>query len=222
MVKADEIQAIIDVLPNIFINFVPGYIYIQVHRYVFNIKGGEIKNNIFEYIMLSFIINSIAIFLLNIFNYFCKTNFSMIMKSVQLIIYILTITLSYLVSILLKSEYWSKKMIQLGINRNNSSNVFRELIDYEKGTWVKIYMNKEKIVYDGALIKFDFKGKYEESFIILENYETYEYGDSGLHKKMFIDKGSINSHVAIKVSEISRLEVTYESTSKKISKKSVS
>lgn len=217
-VNAEQIQQLINVLPNIFIYIVPGFIFIQIYNYVLNLKGKEIKNYILEYIMTSFIINSISQTLLSTINYFWKTTYALTHNIVQVVICLLSLISAYIIARIMKSEKWTEIMMKVKINRNNSSNIISDLIDYEYGAWVRVYLNNEKIIYDGALIKFDYRESYNDSFIVLEKYITYKYAKNELYNSLFNKEEHSNEHVAIKVSEINRIEVTYHENSKKIIK----
>lgn len=219
MIKADEVEALINLLPNLFIYIVPGVIFIQVYDYAFNSKSKEFKNYILNYVITSFIIDSVALTVLNIVNYYCKTSYNLTNYYVQSILCFISLISAYVIAIIMKSEMWTKLMIKLCINRNNSSNIFSDIIDYDYGTWVRVYLSNEKIIYDGALIKSHCKDSYNDSFIILEQYETYEYGKSELYKELFNNNGNSTQHVAIKVSEINRIEITYDQKSNKLMKK---
>lgn len=219
MIKAEEVQALINLLPNIFIYIVPGFIFIEVYDYAFNSKKKELKNYILDYIMASFILNSFSLTILGIINFYRQTSYDLMNYYIQSIICTISLVSAYIIARIMKSQMWTKTMVTLSINRNNSSNIFSDLIDYEYGTWVRVYLNNEKIIYDGALIKFHCKDSYNESFIVLEEYITYEYGKNELYKALFKNKGNNNEHVAIKVSEISRIEATYSTNSSKLIKK---
>ncbi|NFL87488.1 hypothetical protein FDB24_14800 [Clostridium botulinum] len=219
MINAEEVQALINLLPNLFIYIVPGFIFIEVYDYVFNSKRKELKNYILDYVIASFIINSMVLTVLSIINSYWQTSYDLTNYYIQSIICFVSLVLAYFIAKIMKSEIWTNIMINLGINRNNASNIFSDIIDYEYGTWVRVYLNNEKIVYDGALIKFHYKDSYNDSLIVLEQYETYEYGKNELDKSLFNNNGKPTQHVAIKVSEISRIEVTYNQKSAKLFKK---
>lgn len=221
MIKADEVQALINLLPNLFIYIVPGFIFIEVYDYAFNSKRKELKNYILDYVIASFIIDSAALTILNIINFYQKTSYDLTNYYIQLIICFISLIFAYFIAIVMKSEIWTKIMVKLCINRNNSSNIFSDIIDYDYGTWVRVYLSNEKIIYDGALIKFHYNDSYNDSFIILEEYEAYEYGKTELYESMFNNNGNCTQHVAIKVSEINRIEVTYNPKSNKLLKRRI-
>ena len=181
----EDIKKLIDLLPDIFMYIVPGYIFIKVHNYIVNSKTKEIKNYIMEYIITSFIINIIFEYILKAINILCKTNYDMKRSGDKLIICIATIFISYIVSMIFISEWWTGLMNKIGINRSNSSNILSEINDTQYGTYIRAFLSNEKIIYDGYLIKFHCDKSYSDSFFILQNYIVYDYGKNDNYKYMY-------------------------------------
>lgn len=210
----DDVVKLINILPNIVIYVAPGFIFIQVFNYIMDIRGKDLKNSIMEYILSSYIIIAIIKFICNKFHY----EVNIYENTIQVTICVITILLSYIIAILLKSQIWTTFMRFIIVNKSNSTNIFHDIIDSNLGTWVRVYIPSEKLIYDGAFIKFDYKGSYQDSFIVLSNYCTYRYGDGNIDEDILNDNPSPLEHVAIKVSEISRIEATYAAKSKKVLK----
>lgn len=212
--NAEEISKLINVLPNIIIYIVPGFIFIQTYNYILNLKGKELKNSLLDYILSSFLIITLIQFIYHKLNY----SFDIYGNTNKVIICIISLFSSYFTTMFLKSEIWIFFMKFICVNRSNSSNIFNDIIDHEYGTWVRVYLTSEKIIYDGAFIKFEYKGSYQDSFVILADYKTYRYGESHIDDDWFQEQSSELQHVAIKVSDINRIEATYSERSKKVIK----
>lgn len=208
----EKIQKLIQILPSIFINIAPGFIFIKTYNYIFNIKGKSIKDSLLDYIICSFIINLI---IQSIFLCFDR-RLVMTNGMAQFCICIMSLILAYIVSMTLQSNKWICVMEILKINRSNASNIFDEIIDLECGTWIRAYIPSENIIYDGALVKFEYKDSYDDSFIILDSYESYLYGESKINTNRLINDGEGRDHVVLKMREISRIEIEYDEASKKI------
>ncbi|MGN9160060.1 hypothetical protein [Clostridium sulfidigenes] len=208
----EKIQKLIEILPGIFINIAPGFIFIKTYNYIFNIKGKSIKDSLLDYIVCSFIINLI------IQSIFVCFNRRLVMTNgiAQFFICIMSLILAYIVSMALQSKKWLCIMEILNINRSNASNIFDEIIDLEFGTWIRAYIPSENIIYDGAFVKFEYKDSYDDSFIILDSYESYLYGESRINSNRLINDGEERDQVVLKMCEISRIEIEYDEASKKI------
>lgn len=209
---AEEIKQLIEFLPNIIMYIIPGYIFIKVYRYILDVKSESLRNAVIEYVLGSYII----ILFCKLVYYVFRLHFDINANGCKIIICFISLVSGYLISRLIQTQMWISFMKFMCINKSNSSNIFRDIIDNEYGTWVRIYLPSEKIIYDGAFIKFEYKGTYQESFIILSDFCTYSYGNGQVDKDWFTDESSGLSHVAIKVSEISRIEITYSPNSKKV------
>ncbi len=66
-----------------------------------------------------------------------------------------------------KSKKFKKLREFLGVNRTINNNIFNDVIDKVDGTWARIYLKDEKVVYYGAIVLFDKKDKYDEEDIVL-------------------------------------------------------
>lgn len=212
--NAEEITKLINILPNVIIYIVPGFIFIQVYNYIMNLKGKDLKSYLMEYILSSYLIIITIKFVCFIFDY----DFNTYDNINQIVICIISLFLSYIIAIFLKSEAWIIFMNFVYVNRSNSSNIFNDIIDNDLGTWVRVYIASEKLIYDGAFIKFEYKGSYQESFIVLADYITYKYGDGNVDNDWLKENSDKLEHVAIKVSDINRIEATYSENSKKLIK----
>lgn len=221
----EKISDFIKILPSIIMYIVPGYIYIQIYNYVFNLKVKEIKSYLYEYIIASFIINNISNIALGIINYKFNKNYEISEANVQLTICCCTLFFGYLTARLLKCHFWNVIMGCLDINRNNMPNIFADMIDYDGSTFVSAYLPSEKLRYDGYLLKFHYNGSYNESFITLCEYTVCKYGlsevdDNNLNYYKSCEGERKREYIYLKISQIDRLEVIYSDGSKKLIKKS--
>lgn len=209
MINPQYVNEFIKALPNIFIYIVPGYLFIQVFNYVLNWKTKDLTKNILGYIIASFIICSLTEYILSL-----KYNEVIItLPNVILSILAASILSGYIFALFFRSDLYDVFRKFLKINRTINSNIFYDIID-RTGTWARVYLKDEKIVYFGSIRMFEQKEKYNDGFLVLNNYTTYCYGESTVYQKRLPKEEKSNSFVSIKVSEISRIETIYNENSK--------
>ncbi|HHD2802808.1 hypothetical protein [Clostridium perfringens] len=201
-----DIKELINILPSIFIFIVPGYLYFSFFNYVLNWKEKTFKNNIFEYVIFSYILYSISYFVLNIFY---KNKVIMDLPEVTIGILLSSCVLGYIIGRFVQSKAYTKVRKRLKINRTINNNIFYDIVDRTKGTWARVYLKDEKLVYYGAIVLFEKKDKYEDGFIVLNNYYAYKYGEASIYENTLPEEERENYFVTIKVSEISRIETIY-------------
>ena len=88
-----------------------------------------------------------------------------------------------------------------------------DVIDKTDGTWARVYLKNEKVVYYGAVVLFDKKDKYEDGVIVLNQYYVYKYGTSELSDATLPSEEKRNYLVTIKINEVSRIETIYKENS---------
>lgn len=212
--KAEDILNIIDILPKLIIYFLPGFVFIKAIQYQFPSKKEENKSAYIYYIVLSFILISIGRIGSKKF-----LGYEDIYTSEFTIgIMILSIGLGYLIGQFLKSEKSIDILRKLNIYRTNSSSIFADIKDAGNGTWIKVYLNNEDIVYSGALKEFENSYDYDNTFIILSEYISYVSKKSKLDKRLLVENREKTKWVAIRVKDISRIEIEYYEKSKKVTR----
>lgn len=212
--STDEISKLINELPNIIMYILPGYIGIQMYNYILNVKGKELRNSIMEYVLSSFLIITIVEWIYNYLDY----NFSLVDTSTKLIICIISFVGSYILTMIFRTTLFIGIIRFLGINRNNAPNILSDIHDYAYGTWLRVYIASEKIIYDGKMCKFEHKGSYQDSFLVISDYETYRYGETTVDDSWYTKDVNELTHLIIKLSDISRIEATYDVRSEKLIK----
>lgn len=216
MINSDYIKNFIDILPTIFIYIVPGYICNVSFNYVLNKKNEDLNKNILENIVLSYIICSIISFILSFFYDTVMLN----LINVTFSILCFSLILGFISAKFLQSKKYIWLRNKLNIKRTISSFILDDLNDRKNGTWVKLYLKNELLVYYGALVGYDVKEKYDDGFIILNFYTVYKYGNtsSELIESEFSNEEEENYFTAIKISEISRIEFIYDNNSEVLEK----
>lgn len=124
---------------------------------------------------------------------------------------IFSIVISYICSIFIQSELSSKALKKIKISRSLKTDIMSEIVDFESGMWIKVFLSTEQLIYLGKLRRFEKIG--ENSYdIVLSNFILYNYsGDELLNNEDFITEW-----VFINVKENYRIELSYNENSKKI------
>lgn len=211
----ENIKGYIEIIPMLFLYIVPGYLFFRVFNFVLNKKNEKLTQNIVEYIICSYVIMSIVRFILGLFFN------GVVIELPEVIVSILLLSgiLGYIGSRLILSDWFSGKILnKLNISRTINNNIFEEYFNDKKGLWVKIYLKDDKLVYYGAIVGFDVKEKYEDGYIIINQYEVYKYDKSTIYDSTLDIKCKINNLAFIKVINISRIEARYAEDSKLLTK----
>lgn len=206
----DNIRGYIEIIPMLFLYIVPGYLFFRVFNFILNKKNEKLTQNIIEYIICSYVIVSIVRFILSLIYK------EVVIELPEIIISILLLSgiLGYIGGRLILSDFFSRNILnKLNISRTINNNIFEQYFSDKKGLWVKIYLKDDKLVYYGAIVGFDVKEKYEEGYIVINQYEVYKYDKSSIYESTLDTKSKVNNLAIIKVMDISRIEAKYSADS---------
>lgn len=209
----DNIMKIIDMIPNLTIYFLPGFLFFRIIQYQLSYKHIEKKSEYICYVVTS----SIFIKLAEYISIKVTGQADIYSGEFCLGLIIISILLGYFVGQFLNRPISTEILKKLRIYRTNGASVFADIKDIENGTWVCIYLNNTPIVYDGALREIEYANSYDETFVILSNYITYPYMKRcNLHKELYREEREDHRWVALRVKDVSRIEISYSENSKKI------
>ncbi|AEB77333.1 hypothetical protein IRP63_14555 (plasmid) [Clostridium botulinum] len=207
MVDFLKIKDFISILPILIIYILPGYVFISIKDFIVNKKKEEDKNLILKCIVISYIIINFEYLISSLFKKVIDVSSP---KSIILTL-IFSIVISYICSIFIQSELSSKALKKIKISRSLKTDIMSEIVDFESGMWIKVFLSTEQLIYLGKLRRFEKIG--ENSYdIVLSNFILYNYsGDELLNNEDFITEW-----VFINVKENYRIELSYNENSKKI------
>ncbi|BAE47819.1 hypothetical protein G8S49_05890 [Clostridium botulinum C] len=207
MVDFLKIKDLISILPILIIYILPGYVFISIKDFIVNKKKEEDKNLILKCIVISYIIINFEYLISSLFKKVIDVSSP---KSIILTL-IFSIVISYICSIFIQSELSSKALKKIKISRSLKTDIMSEIVDFESGMWIKVFLSTEQLIYLGKLRRFEKIG--ENSYnIVLSNFILYNYsGDELLNNEDFITEW-----VFINVKENYRIELSYNENSKKI------
>lgn len=204
-----KIKDVINVVPLLAIYVVPGYIFLYVKTFMSSNKKNEDKNIILKSIIISYIIINAENAILSI-SVGIRLDIS---SSIFILITVCIAAISaYLMTLFSLSEYCNSLMKKSKINKSIKPDILTELSDLQYGVWLRVYIQSEKVIYQGKLRKYEKLSDDGQYQILLSNYQSYSYDD----KEYENNYGDNTRWVLLNVKENYRIEVFYDSRSKKI------
>ena len=97
----------------------------------------------------------------------------------------------------------------LGISITLTDSTLDEIIDFENGSYLYVYVNTDEIVYHGTLSRIDGPND-KTNYLLLNEFEVYNYNGSQIET---IDTEN-PKYVLIDLDSVSRIEIYYSEDSK--------
>lgn len=204
----EQIKNIIILLPDIFLYFVPGAIFLSLFYFICSKENNKETENyfVFKSIMISFIIISLLKVVAKIIRLFYK--FQITSTEKMIIAIITSALLAYFVSRYYNSKHFKSAVKKIGINKSLYNNIWNDVVDFERGMWLRVYLPSEGVVYNGKLRKYEEKA--ENYFLFLSNYQSWNYGDYNYIE----DNENDDAYwVALNTKDIGRIEILFEDDS---------
>jgi len=155
-------------------------------------------------IIISFIITSIV----KIFDGLIFSRHSLWLVSEIIICIIIACISAFLIYRLLEFKAFSK-LIENVTRKSINSDVWRDIIDHDKGTALKIYLKNQAVSYTGKLWVREEKGN--DSWIVIVDYICNYIDDNKEFNGIEFFKSTA---VAINLREVERIELFYEKDTK--------
>lgn len=201
----EEILLIIDNLPKIYNYIVPGYLYLQIYYFICSKKTDDYKYFIFKCIAISFLFNT----LIDVIEKLLKIQ--LLPVEFSILETVIAVVTSFYLSRFNESVFFNDTLLQwMKIKKTASSNVWKDIFDFDKGMIVKVFISSEKITYQGKLVLVEDKEDNPE--ILITNYICRNYqGDL-----IYDFREENNRSVALNIKDVSRIEMVYSKNSVKI------
>ena len=130
-------------------------------------------------------------------------------EAVKILIYILTGCILPFVVICIQKSKVLKELLYHTNNKSVNSDIFEDIIDYNKATMMKVYIKNSEVYYIGTFKYREEKGL--DSYIVLINYASL---NKETVKTVFKpSKEGLKSVVAINLQDIERIEIIYDDES---------
>lgn len=207
MIDLLKIKDLISLIPLLIIYILPGYVFISIKDFIINKKKSEDKNFVLKCIVISYIIINFEILVLN------KFKISIDISSSKCIIatFCFSLLIGYIYSIFIQSQPCDKFLKKIKISRSLKTDILTDIVDFQLGMWLRVFLSSEKLIYVGKLRKFE-KVSENSYGIVLSNFILYGY--SG--KELVNNSENNFEWVFVNVKENYRIELVYSTSSKKI------
>lgn len=198
-----DIKDIIEIIPKLFLYFIPGYIAIHIKSYFKNEKSAKDTHVLIMSIVVTFVIdillNSI-IYLIN--KVTCKT-IILNDNTKPLGLLIVSIIIGYLWVRFYDSklEKWINKLMKS--NTTSEPNVWNKAMKCENGAWVRVYLYDKNILYEGKLLNYTIDPEEERREILLGAFASYNIDDKNEIESYDEDR----KMVLINCNELTNIEI---------------
>lgn len=217
------IESLIEILPNIFIYIVPGYIILRIISYRFSRNSIKDDYLLLKSIVISYVLIVIVGFLVQVFgvivNMFIDKSILEINLNIETLmgkmtILLLSIIFGFIWCKFITSDISYKILGKLGISKSLNTNIFDDIVDKDRGLWMLVYLRDERIIYFGAFQRYEEREDVENYFLVLSNYRSFGYDGMELEDQ----RQNPLRWVMINTKDISRIELIYDEESKKVEK----
>jgi hypothetical protein len=205
----EHLNEIINALPLLMVYVVPGYIILRINGFQLS---RAIDNDYYIFLkstVLSFVLVTVLETLWNVFFPGIEPLSKIEFKIATIIS---AVIIGFVWSKFLVSDFCAKLLRKLGINRTFRLGIWSDVIDFEFGLWVMVYIAPDKVVYLGKLRRYVETEKGQMYTIFLSNYVLFDYESNVLQDY----KEESDKWVALNSKDITRVEIYYHPKSKKI------
>lgn len=196
-----NIKEIIKLLPLAINYLVPGYIFFNIKNYFAYSKRTEDKQILLKSVLVSFIINSfINIFVDSSSKYF-------IFVSICLAAFLGLIYMKILDSSVVKSLVSCFRL-----TKSFHDDIFKDIIDEECGNWIRIFLENDRVIYTGQIVRYEDCTQDDHRYITINRYSVNSYDG----EELCCYDSNIYEVAVINLKAVSRFELIYDEDSKKI------
>ncbi|HBG4218863.1 TPA: hypothetical protein KQD30_001993 [Clostridioides difficile] len=171
-----NIQEIISIIPALLEYFVPGFIFLTIRNFYYSKDYTKDKYIIVKSIVISFLFYELLYPIL------------MIIPNKHVSNYLFIIIVIFISIMYLKFNVEDKIIDIFGVGQRINEDDFANIIDVEKGTWVKVYLPEESIIYLGKLKYYSNKKDSEDNIMALICFATYSYDGEELENNSNSEK----------------------------------
>lgn len=198
-----NIKDIIDIIPSLFLYFIPGYITIYIKQLYRHDKEQKESHVVIMSVVISFIIKTISSTFFSLINQIFNKNLAVNQDLEALILLVLSILTGYI---------WVKynnSKIELKVNKlfnsstKSEANVWNYAMRSQNGGWVRVYLHNENRIYIGKLINYTIDPNEKDKEILISSYSSYELDT----EKELEDYDDDNKLVLIKCNDIRFIEI---------------
>lgn len=200
-------------LPQVVMLFLPGWIFTWVYRFVSRRPYKKISFSI-EIVVMSYVLSLVIPSFLSPIDEFLGSSLKSSPIALLFVVLILATFFGYLRG-LPKAE----KVIGSILGVRLEESIWEGITDIERGCYIQVFLNSEKITYRGIFRRFFTDG--HDTWIELQAYTTWSILETphprgNQDRPLYSYKDRPENMVAIKTKEINRIEIQYSKLSNKI------
>ncbi|MDH7578468.1 MAG: DUF6338 family protein [Bacillota bacterium] len=210
-----EWLGLLQYLSLLLVYVVPGYIAMEVKNFLLPTRKKETFSRFLESVLLSYVILGIFETFWHLFRHDSTYSFSISADfRYGLLLVFLGVIFGFILALLIKSHFTQKFLQLIGVTTNYYPSLWNEQLDgtvRKKKTFigknddyifVRVYLDNERVIYDGFLNAYDSDPNNQERNIYLIGYRCFSYDGDEIANNY----GNWKTGVLIKGDRISRLE----------------
>lgn len=202
IITAEQINEILKLITQYLVYIYPGLITYVIYRFAMARNIDESKNTLIKIITISFIYNKIL-------SVIFKTDPVDFCSWIHVLLIVIACVIPIALNILIKNNWINKPLKFIGLDTEIYDNQMDILFRKEKGSvWVRVYLDEQNIMYEGALRNYESDLSKEQS-VILSGYKMNEINEN---KEYILKYNFENDHkqwVRIMQTNITRIEFDY-------------
>ena len=217
-----DLDKLISMLPSIMIYIVPGVIYLATYRFVVNSSKKVNEKNLFSFslVIISFILSSSIIFLLNLIgirdtNIITGEHFNF--STYYFLILFFSFGLGLLLAFIRKCSWIEEQILRKYLNRTFDENMWFSLADKNLGCWINVFMNEKNSTQRQSIYGIYYKSFSDSNgtWLVISQYIKYDIDNN------IVENYSQNNErmMVVSLKDVNTVEIIYQSNSKKIHEK---
>lgn len=205
-----EIAHFLAQLPNVLVFIIPGFLALEVYRFLLPTKKRNTFERLLESIFLSYLIYGLFLGINWLLCAIRKTNNNVttdqLATSTIYIILLMSIIIGIALALISKSALFKNAMKRVfNISIIEHPTVWNAVLQRKDSAWVRVYLDNDRIIYIGWLDKYSCNPNDDVREIYLTSYQSYSYDEPEHPIDNFIEIDT--NGVLINADRISRIEL---------------
>lgn len=206
----EELQVLIDSIPQYICYIYPGYITLYLYFYFHSLTLDETKAKVIKSIIISYIYIILDKAIIGLLNKFLPTELNANINGIAFnaLLILASVLIPYIIYLIeTKSSFFEKAKSRLSIKTSFSKNEIEVLQKkYSDTIWIYVYMRDGNIMYEGSLTEKELElGRTQ--FFCLSKYRKYIINSKGKKAKLADYSNDDKEKVLIYFDRISHFEI---------------
>lgn len=205
----DNLSGLIEAIPLVMIYVVPGYLLLRISNFQLAKKADQDQYILIKSLVVSFVFVSAGE---TLWGYLFPGSQPLQDIAFRNTMIISAAVAGFLWSRFLISPTFERILYSLGIHKTLHGDMWGDIVDFEYGLWLMVYIPTDKVVYAGKLRKYKEAEGHGNYTVFLSNYTLYDYRANIL--KDYVKDN--DKWVSLNSKDIGRIELFYHLSSNKI------